>query len=92
MKSNPFTTALTWLLGTSVILSVIFSIQYLFRTRELRSLQSQVAQYQMTQQHMNQLLADLVEYSKHDPAIQPILESVGLKRTPTTSSTKPAAK
>lgn len=92
MKSNPFTTALTWLLGTSVILSVIFSIQYLFRTRELRSLQSQVAQYQVTQQHVNQLLADLVEYSKHDTNIEPILQTVGLKRTPATPSTKPAAK
>ena len=92
MKSNPFTTALTWLLGTSVILSIIFSIQYLFRTRELRSLQAQVAQYQVTQQHLNQLLNDLVEYSKHDSAIEPILETVGLKRNPAAAATKPAAK
>ncbi len=94
MRSNPLTTALTWILGTSVILSVIFSIQFLFRTRELRTLQGQLGQIQATQQRLNQLLNDVAEYGSHNPAIKPVLESAGLKvnGSPTAPTTKPATR
>jgi hypothetical protein len=98
MKNNLFTTVLTWLLATSVVLSIVFCLQYVFRTREMRRIQGEVSMYQQRHQFLNVLINDVVEYSKRDPGIDPVLESVGVRvnRTPgspgTAAPAKPSAK
>lgn len=96
MKNTLFTTVLTWLLATSVILSIVFCLQFVFRTRELRTLQGEMARYQNTHAMLNVLLNDLAAYSRRDPAINPILESLGIRmgRTNPAAATapKPSAK
>ena len=96
MKNNLSTTVLTWLLATSVILSIVFCLQFVFRTRELRRLQGEVARYQTTHTMLNVLLNDLATYSRRDPGINPILESLGIRmnRTnpPAATEPKPSAK
>jgi len=77
-------------LAFSLLLSVIFFLQFFFKSREFRSLQGQIAQYQQTRMRLNQLVAETVEYSKRNPAIDPILSSVGVKTAPVAG--KPAAK
>ena len=79
MKNNLFTTVLSWLLATSVILSVVFCLQFVFRTRELRTLQGEMARYQNTHQVLNILLNDVATYSRRDPGITPILQSLGIR-------------
>ena len=79
MKNNLFTTVLTWLLATSVILSIVFCLQYIFRTREIRRISAEVQLYQQRHAFLNSLVSDVVEYSKHDSNIDPILESVGVR-------------
>ena len=92
MKSNGTTTILNWALAVVVIAMAIFGIQYFFKTREVRSLQTQMLAYQNKQAVLNNLIAECLEYSKHNPAIDPILEANNLKPKATPSGTKPAAK
>ena len=95
MKSNSLTTILNWALAASAILSIVFFIQYFFRTRELRTLQPQVqmevAKYNNAQVFVKLLSDDLTEYSKHDPGILPLLKSVSAKPAQTGEATNPPA-
>ena len=90
MKNNGTTTILNWALAVVVVLLAVFTMQYFFKTREARNLQSRIVEYQNKQQFLNNLIADCMEYSKHNPAIDPILEANNIK--PKTAGTKPAAK
>ena len=96
MRSNLFTTVVSWLLATSVILSVVFCLQFVFRTRELRRIQGEMARYQNTHQVLNVLINDVANYSRHDAGIIPILQSLGIKvgtNNPAPAATpKPVAK
>ena len=93
MKNNLFTTVLSWLLATSLILSVVFCLQFIFRTRELRQHQNTMASYQNTHQVLNVLLNDVAAYSRHDPGINPILQSLGIRigtnNAPAATAAKP---
>ncbi len=79
MKSNSSTTGLTVALAISLILSVIFCMQFMFRTRELRALSGQIATINGYRNGIQQLAADCLQYSEKNPAINPVLEAVGLK-------------
>lgn len=89
MKSNASNSILTILLAISLLLSVIFCLQYTFQARELRRISGQVNHINMYRNWVQALAADCLQYSEKNPAINPILQSVGL-----TNSTvaKPAAK
>jgi len=97
MKNNLFTTVLSWLLATSVVLSIVFCLQFVFRTRELRRIQGEIARYQNTHQVLNVLINDVANYSRHDAGIIPILQSLGIRVTTNNppaaaAAAKPAAK
>jgi hypothetical protein len=62
------------------------------RFRQLRQLQPQLVNIQYTQNVINGLAVDVVEYSKHNPAIDPILQQVGLKPGKAAPVAKPAGK
>jgi len=79
MKNDPLTTILLGLLTILALASVVFCWLYVSDTRQLGSLQFQVATVQNNRNVLNALANDAVEYSKKNPAIDPILESVGLK-------------
>lgn len=81
MKSNPLNSLLTVVLGISVMLSAVFCIQYTFKSRELRRLAIEVGRIN-TYRNVLQLLAnDCAAYSEKNPAMNPILDSVGVKKT-----------
>ena len=98
MKNSPLASVLLVLLACAAIGSLILCIRYIHTTRQLRSLQSDAAAINAKQGYMNSLASDLVEYSKRNPAIDPILESVNLKpraggaSAPTNGSTTAAPK
>lgn len=62
------------------------------RFRQLRKLQPQLVNIQYTQNVINGLAVELVEYSKQNPAIDPILQQVGLKPGKPAPAAKPAGK
>ncbi len=96
MKSNLLKNVLDWVLATGVLLSIIFFVQFYFRTKELRELnltvQTQMAQLQNTRQILNLLVGETAEYSKAHPDanLTRILE--GVKPAPVPTASKPAGK
>jgi hypothetical protein len=92
MKKSPLPTILLVVLLVSALGSLLLCWMYVSNARELRRLQAQgqVAQNQLTV--FNQLVNDVAEYSKTHPAVEPILESIGVKMIkPGTTSAAPAA-
>ena len=79
MKNNGSTTILNWALGLSMVALVVGGMQYFFKTKEVRSLQTQIMFYQSKQQVLNNVIAESLEYSKKNPSIDPILEANNLK-------------
>ena len=74
MKCETFNTVLTFLLGVSVLLGVIFALRTVFHTRELRSLQAQMLSCQVNVNRLNLTLNAASQYAKTHPDIQHILQ------------------
>lgn len=97
MKSNLLKNVLDWVLATGVLLSIIFFVQFYFRTKELRALnitvQTQMAQLQNTRQILTLLVNETAEYNKAHPDanLARILDSVKPAPAPA-AATKPAGK
>jgi hypothetical protein len=79
MKSDSTNTVLNFVLAVLVLAGVVFALQTIFRTRELRSisLQATMARNGLVQEQA--LFNDCMEYSKAHPAINAILKSVESK-------------
>ena len=67
MKNDNITTALNLVLAVLAILGVIFALQTIFRTRELRSLQMQATQANGYRMAVEALANDAVAYSQKNP-------------------------
>ena len=67
-------------LALSLFLSAIFCIQYILMTREARMLNVQINIANAYRTTIQAMLNDCVEYSKKNPAIDPLLKSVGVKQ------------
>jgi hypothetical protein len=67
MKNDNVTTALTLVLAVLAILGVIFALQTIFRTRELRSLQMQATQANAYSMGVEALANDTFAYSQKNP-------------------------
>lgn len=90
MKNSPLTTILLGVLTVSALASVVLFLLNIFDTRELVTLQPQVAAINNQQATVNALVNDSLEYSKTHHEIAPLLESVGLK--PAKAAPVPASK
>ena len=84
MKNSPLTTILLALLAISAVLSLVFCYTYIRKSRELRGLQFQVTQINQRSAAINQLMNEVLEYSKKSPNhdIDRLLESFGLTNRP----------
>ena len=67
MKNDNITTALNLVLAVLAILGVIFALQTIFRTRELRSLQMQATQANGYRMAVEALANDAYAYSQKNP-------------------------
>jgi len=94
MKTSPLTTFLLVVLALSAVLSVFFCYKYVSSTRELRLLQGQMNFINSRTTAITALANEALEYSKHNPAIDPLLEASGIKqpRTAPLSTNKPASR
>ncbi len=79
MKNNQLTTILLGLLTLSALASMVLCWLYISNSRELRGIQAQIAAINNRNVGVNSLANDVLEYSKKNPAIDPLLVSVGLK-------------
>ena len=94
MNKSPATTILLFILVASALCSVAFCLLYTSSSRQLRDLQRTAA---MAQNNRNLILAlgsETLEYSKKNPAIDPILEAAGFKQKAASAAAtnKPASK
>jgi hypothetical protein len=95
MKINGTTTTiLNWALAIAVIGVGIGALNNYFKTSEARMLQSKISNFQSNQAIMQNLIAETLQYSQRNPAIDPILEAIGAKpgKGAPAAATKPAGK
>jgi hypothetical protein len=67
MKNDYITTALNLVLAVLAIFGVIFALQTIFRTRELRTLQLQATQANAYSMAVQALANDTLAYSQKNP-------------------------
>lgn len=86
MRNNALTQLLVGLVALSVLASSGLAFYYVRSVRALNQLQLQTAVINRNRSLINALAADAVEYSKRNPAMDPLLQSVGMKGRPTGSA------
>jgi hypothetical protein len=74
MKCETTNTVLTLVLALLVVAGVIFALQSIFRTREFRTLQSQIIARQTNLNRLNLLLNEAILYGKTHPDINRIVQ------------------
>ncbi len=82
MKSNGFTSILLGILAVSALASLILCGFYIHYARQSRAIQGTIGAINLRQAGVQQLIGDVVEYSKKtkdNKEIVQILESVGLR-------------
>jgi len=91
MNKSPLTKVLLGVLTLIALWSLVLCYSYISKTRELRMLNPQAvaAQIGFFQQKANALVADVVEYGKKNPDINPILDSIRPKSNSTATATAP---
>jgi hypothetical protein len=82
MKSNSTASILVGILAISALASVVLCIMWVSNVRQFRGLQQQVARVNQNRVVATQLAAELVEYSKRNPAIDPLLVTFRIKENP----------
>jgi hypothetical protein len=92
MKNSPLTTFLLTVLTCSAVFSVVACYFSISKTREMRQLQTTVGGIEGNRRTAAALVNEAMEYSKKNPAIDPILEQAGLKPKPGSASTTKSTK
>lgn len=95
MKNNAVTATLLGMLLVSAIFTAVLTYRYVSSLRKLRGLQPAIVQINYNRNFMQALANEMVEYSKRNPSIDPLLQSVGLKpgpNAPAAGAAKPATK
>jgi len=83
------------MLLVSTIFTAVLTYRYVASLRKLRALQPVVVQINFNRNIMQALANELEEYSKKNPALEPLLRSISPKpgpNVPATGAAKPAAK
>ncbi len=92
MKNSPLTTVLLLLILASALASLFYCWSLINKSRELRNLQAEVNRINYRGAAIQALANDAYEYSKKNPAIEPILESAGFKKAATNGTARPSSK
>jgi hypothetical protein len=79
MKNNLLTTMLLGVLLVCALFSLALCWIYIHNTRQLHVLQRNETYMRSHEMFINNLVAETVEYSKRNPAVDPILEAIGVK-------------
>ena len=94
MKNHPIAAGLVAILMLSVLANVGFAYRYVHSIGTVQGLQVQTAMANRNLALAQAMAKDAAEYSKRNPAIDPILQSVGISVAPGPEkpSTRPASK
>ena len=86
MKSNALASLLTGAVMVCALTVAWLSIRYFFTLRELQKLQGQYVFMNNTRNAAQALASEAMEYSKRNPAIDPILIQYEIKPRPTNAA------
>jgi hypothetical protein len=89
MKNSPLTTVLQLLLLGSALCSVFYCWSLISKTRQLRNQQTYINWINYRQPALQALINDSLEYSKKNPAINPILDSLKQAAATANATNKP---
>lgn len=92
MRSNPLGAILVTLLFMCAVGTTWLSIRYVTATRELQRLQGEAAMINNALTAAQMLANEAIEYSKRNPAIDPILQQYEFKPKPGTAPTPASPK
>ena len=79
MKRNGLTSILNGALVVCLIASVILCVQFVFLSRDVRQLNAQLAGINAWKNGVQAFVVECAEYSKKNPAILPILKTIGVE-------------
>jgi hypothetical protein len=79
LRNNAFTHLLVGLVVVVVMATSFLAFSYIRSVRKLNVLQLQTALISRNRTLANSLVNDVLEYSKRNPAVDPILQSIGAK-------------
>jgi hypothetical protein len=79
MKCETINTILTFILGALVFLGVLFALETINHTRELRSLTSQAMLANTGLMREQAFFNDCLEYGRAHPDVNRILQPLGIK-------------
>jgi len=89
MRNNSFAALLVGLLFVSAVAAAVQVLRLSFATRDLRRIQPKLIE---NSGHLNltqALINDTLEYSKHNPAIDPLLQSMNFKTNSAAGAANP---
>jgi hypothetical protein len=86
MKTNVTAMMLVVLLGFSVLATSVLAFTYIQSARKLQRLQAEAAEINRNRALLQAMANEAIEYSKRNPAIDPLLQSVGIKPKPSSSA------
>jgi len=89
MRHNSFAGLLVGLLFVSALAAAVQVLRLSFATRDLRRIQPRVIEITSHLNVAQALLNDTLEYSKHNPAIDPLLQSMNFKTNSATGAASP---
>jgi hypothetical protein len=89
MRNDLLTKLLVGLVVLSVLATSGLAFLYVRSVQKMNRLQLQAALVNRNRALVNSLAAEAVEYSKRNPAIDPVLQSVGIKPKPRPAAGQP---
>ena len=90
MQKSPLTAILLTVLLVNVLATAVLAFSYIWQMREAQRLQLQINSINQTRNLVQALANEAVEYSKRNPGIDPLLQSVGLKAPKSSPAPAPA--
>jgi len=89
MKNRVWPAAMLAVVSLCVLCTSAFLIRYCFALKELRGLQQRVNASSRNVRLAQELARECIEYSRKNPAIDPLLQNFDLKRAPTNANPVP---
>ena len=89
MRNNSFAAVLVGLLFISAVAAAVQVLRLSFATRDLRRIQPRIVEINAHLNLAQALLNDTLEYSKRNPAIDPLLQSMNLKTNSAAGAASP---
>jgi hypothetical protein len=92
MKNSPLAPLLAGVLLLIGLMSAFITVRYTFSLKEYQKLQIEYARISNKRNAVQSLANEAIEYSKNNPAIDPILQVFDLKPKSGATAPAPAAK